>query len=640
MTSPADPHTDAQTKPGVHRLETVEEQEFVPADDAVIGKAFRWSLLVVGALVAVAALGVWIANREAPTAPPVEVVVAPPQAMEQAADPPRVEFRDVTAEAGIDFVHVNGATGEKLLPESLGGGAAFLDYDADGDQDLLFINSNYWPGCAPAGAAVPTMALYRNDATGRFEDVTKGSGLDVSFYGMGTAVGDYDNDGWVDVFVTAVGGNHLFRNKGGSFENVTAAANVAGDPAAWSTCAAFFDLDNDGDLDLFVGNYVRWSKEIDLEVNYTLVGLGRAYGPPMNFQGRHPYLYRNNGDGTFDDITAAAGMEVTNNVTGVPVGKALGVAPFDLDGDGWMDLVVANDTVRNFFFRNNKNGTFAEQGVETALAYDMNGGATGAMGIDVGHYRNNSDVGFFIGNFANEMTSLYVSQGDMLLYADEAISEGIGSPTRLMLSFGVFLFDYDLDGRLDLLQANGHLEEEINVIQPSQRYEQPAQLFWNTGMNRRCFATVDPATTGDLATPIVGRGSSYADIDGDGDLDVVFTQVGRRPLLLRNDQRLGRHWLRVKLEGGECNRDAIGAIVEAKVGSAVQRRTVNPTRSYLSQVELPLTFGLDSAEKLDRLTVTWPGGVRQEFSNLAADTVYLLREREAIKIVDFGSSID
>jgi hypothetical protein len=638
VTNSEDPRTDVQAELDAHTLEPVDDQDLVPADDVVIGKAFRWSLLVAGALVAVVAFSIWIANHQAPTAPPVEAVFIPPHAIEQVADPPRVEFTDVTAEAGIDFVHVNGATGEKLLPESFGGGAAFLDYDNDGDQDLLFVNSNYWPGQAPAAA--PTMGLYRNDATGRFENVTKGSGLDVSFYGMGTAVGDYDNDGWVDVFVTAVGGNHLFRNKGGSFENVTTTADVAGDTAEWSTCATFFDLDNDGDLDLFVGNYVRWSKKIDLAVNYTLVGLGRAYGPPMNFQGRHPYLYRNNGDGTFDDISAAAGMEVTNKATGVPVGKALGVVPFDLDGDGWMDLVVANDTVRNFFFRNNKDGTFAEQGVETALAYDMNGGATGAMGIDVGHYRNDSDVGVFIGNFANEMTSLYVSQGDMLLYADEAISEGIGSPTRLMLSFGVFLFDYDLDGRLDLLQANGHLEEEINVVQPSQRYEQPAQLFWNTGINRRRFATVDPATTGGLATPIVGRGSSYADIDGDGDLDVVFTQVGRRPVLLRNDQRLERRWLRLKLEGGECNRDAIGAIVEVKVGSTVQRRTVNPTRSYLSQVELPLTFGLDRAEKVDHLSVTWPHGEKQEFSNLAADTVYLLREGEAIKSVDIGSSVD
>ncbi|MHC4065840.1 MAG: CRTAC1 family protein [Planctomycetota bacterium] len=209
-----------------------------------------------------------------------------------------------------------------------------------------------------------------------------------------------------------------------------------------------------------------------------------------------------------------------------------------------------------------------------------------------------------------------------------------------MLSFGVFLFDYDLDGRLDLLQANGHLEEEINVVQPSQRYEQPAQLFWNSGISRRCFATVDPATTGDLATPIVGRDSSYADIDGDGDLDVVFTQVGRRPLLLRNDQRLGHRWLRLKLEGERCNRDAIGATVEAEVGSVVQRRTVNPTRSYLSQVELPLTIGLDRADKVDHLSVTWPGGETQEFSNLAADTVYVLCEGEAIKNVDIGSSVD
>ncbi|UCE62114.1 MAG: CRTAC1 family protein [Phycisphaerales bacterium] len=608
--------------------ETPSLQELSPDDDVVIGKAFRWSLLVLGVGIAAVAGGISIANREKPAAPLVETIVTPPRVVERSADPPQVTFIDITAEAGIDFVHVNGATGEKMLPESLGGGVAFLDYDSDGDQDLLFINSDYWPGHAPSGTASPTMALYSNDSSGRFENVTAGSGLDLSFYGMGAAVGDYNNDGWVDVFVSALGTNYLFRNKGRRFEQVTTGAGVAGDSTAWSTCATFFDSDNDGDLDLFVGNYVQWSREIDLEVNYTLVGIGRAYGPPMNFRGHHPYLYRNNGDGTFEDITAVAGMAVTNKATGVPVGKTLGVVPFDLDGDGWMDLVVANDTVRNFFFRNNQDGTFTEQGVDTGLAYDMNGSATGAMGLDIAHYRNNEDIGLFIGNFANEMTSLYVSQGDMLLFADEAISEGIGSPSRLMLTFGLFLFDYDLDGRLDLLQANGHLEEEINIVQPSQNYEQPPQLFWNTGKSRRCFATVDPATTGDLSTPIVGRGSSYADIDGDGDLDVVFTQVGRRPLLLRNDQQFGNRWLRLKLVGDWCNRDAIGTIVEAEVGDTVQRRMVNPTRSYLSQVELPITFGLSDAESVDRLTITWPSGQKQTFTNLPADIAYLLHEGE------------
>ncbi|MCP4247062.1 MAG: CRTAC1 family protein [bacterium] len=638
MTDSTGPRNGQQRDPDVETVTSAEDQEFVPADDVVIGKAFRWSLLVAGVVVTAVALGIWIAGREAPEPPPAEVVVAPPQAMEQTGDPPKVAFTDITAEAGIDFVHVNGATGEKLLPESLGGGLAFLDYDADGDQDLLFVNSCWWPGQAPVDAEAPTIALYCNDGTGRFEDVTSDSGLDVSFYGMGAAVGDYDNDGWVDVFITAVGGNRLFHNQNGRFEEATAIAGVAGNPADWSTCSTFFDLDNDGDLDLFVGNYVKWSKEIDFEVNYTLVGIGRAYGPPMNFQGRHPYLYRNNGDGTFEDITAAAGLQVTNEATGVPVGKALGVAPFDLDGDGWMDLVVANDTVRNFFFRNNRDGTFSEQGVETGLAYDMNGIATGAMGIDMGYYRNSSEVGFFIGNFANEMTSLYVSQGDMLLFADEAISEGIGSPTRLMLSFGVLLLDYDLDGRLDLLQTNGHLEDEINVVQPSQNYEQPAQLFWNTGDPRRCFAVVDPATTGDLARPIVGRGSSYADLDGDGDLDVVLTQTGRRPLLLRNDQSVGHRWLRFKLVGQRCNRDAIGAVVEAETQGVVQRRLVNPTRSYLSQVELPLTFGLGGAEVLDHLTVKWPGGETQEFADLNVDTVYVLHQGEDIEVVESVTS--
>src|SRR5713101_6574825 len=364
----------------------------------------------------------------------------------------------------------------------MGGGVAFFDFDNDGDQDLLFVNSTWWPWRVPAGKKPATAALYRNDGKGHFEDVTAGSGLDVSFYGMGVAIGDYDNDGLPDVFITAVGGNHLFHNEGnGKFAEVTTAAGVGGTGMDWSTSAAWIDFDNDGKLDLFVCNYVQLSKEIDAEVGYKIDGVTRAYGPPMNFQGAFPYLYHNEGNGRFTDVSASSGVQVKNPATGVPAAKTLGVAPGDVDGDGWVDLVLANDTVPNLVFINQHDGTFKEIGAQSGVAFDSYGNTRGAMGIDTARYRNDGKLGIAIGNFANEMTALYVAQNSPTNFNDEAITEGVGPASRLLLKFGLFFFDYDLDGRLDLLTANGHLEEEISKIQKSQKYRQPAQLFWNAG---------------------------------------------------------------------------------------------------------------------------------------------------------------
>lgn len=600
-----------------------ETQETVPQDDRVITRAFYGSLAVLVGIGVLVGLGFLLKGGEAPSKPVVETPVAP-QVQEKTSTVPEVRFLDVTAKAGIDFVHENGARGRKLLPETMGGGCAFLDFDGDDDADLLLVNSATWPG-EKAPDRPPTLTLYENHE-GSFKDVTEARGLAVTLYGMGVACGDYDRDGDVDVFISAVGTNKLFRNDGARFEDVTATAGVAGDASEWSTSAAFFDMERDGDLDLFVCNYVRWSRKIDLEVNYQLTGLGRAYGPPTHFKGSYCYLYRNEGDGTFTDVSASSGVQINNPATDQPMGKALGVAPADCDADGWIDLLVANDTVQNFLLLNQQDGTFYESGVESGVAYDRNGLATGAMGIDSAHYRNDSSLGFGIGNFANEMTSLYASEEGFFM--DEAITDGIGPTTRLMLTFGLFFFDYDLDGRLDLFQANGHLEDEINKVQPSQHYRQPAQLFWNAGTGGpHTFVPIDGQAVGDLAKPLVGRGAAYNDFDGDGDLDILITQTGGAPALLRNNQDLGHHWLRVRLRAKKNNTEGIGAWVSIDIDGKVQKRQVMPTCSYLSQILPEAYFGLGAAEKVDALSVTWPDASVQKVDNVPIDQVLVVEEK-------------
>jgi enediyne biosynthesis protein E4 len=562
-----------------------------------------------GVLVVVAiAVAVTWRIRRSPSGPaaPLPVRSGPP-----AIAPPDVAFVDITRQAGVSFEHENGAEGQKLLPETMGGGVAFLDFNNDGRPDLLFVDSRPWPWSARS-AATPEgsrLVLYRNDGGGHFTDVTRAAGLAVDVYGMGVASGDYDNDGWVDLFVTAVGANHLLRNTGGRFVDVTRLAGVEGRADQWCTCAAWFDYDRDGDLDLFVCNYVRWSKEIDLQQDFRLVGIGRAYGPPRTFEGTFPCLYRNDGRGRFTDVSESAGVQIRNPATGVPMAKSLGVSPVDVDADGWPDLVVANDTVQNLVFRNERNGRFAEIGARSGIAFDAYGNSRSAMGIDAADFRNDGSLGIAIGNFANEMTALYVSQQAPLQFADEAIVAGIGPASRSALTFGVLFVDYDLDGRLDLITANGHIEEEINKVQASQQHAQPPHLFWNAGAGGPAtFVAVAPRAGNDLFGPMVARGAAFADIDGDGDLDLVLTSVKGAPRLLRNDQQSGHHWLRLTLTGARANRDAIGAVIEVRIGSETLRRTVMPTRGYLSQSELPVTIGLGTRAHVDEVRVRWPDG--------------------------------
>ncbi len=573
---------------------------------------------------------------------------------------PKVPFTDVTKEAGIHFTHTNGAFGKKLLPETMGSGVAFLDFDNDGRQDLLFVNSCPWPGQPDRTRA--TLTLYRNRGDGTFEDVTAKMGLDVVLYGMGVACGDYDNDGWIDLFITGLGGNRLFHNEQGKgFKDVTDSMKVGG-PGGWkaaggnfldserpltfSTSATFLDYDGDGKLDLFVCNYVAWSPKFDLDQDFKLTGVGRAYGPPRAFEGTTCILYRNAGD-HFEDVSEKAGIQVldTEGVGAAArsrgAGKSLGVVVCDPDEDGWPDIIVANDTVRNFFFHNEegKDGerVFKEKGNTAGIAYPASSpDARGAMGIDWGEYRPGLSA-LVIANFSNEPNSfLRLDNRKRCSFQDVAMVEGIAGKSRSPLKFGAFFFDFDLDGRLDLLTCNGHLEPDIAMNQPGQTYAQPPQLFWNTGLkSQRAFEEVTRLEAGpDLFRPLVGRGCAYADIDGDGDLDVVLTANGGPARLLRNEasqQKDRNHWVRLVLKGDgkKSNTSAIGARVEVKVGDTLLRREVAGARGYLSQSELPITIGLGKATKVDSVTIYWPGrsAGKQVVEHLAADKVHVIEQK-------------
>ena len=596
-------------------------------NDDVVGSAIRWSLGIIAALLSAGAL-LWALTRK----PPEPVVVKagpttlPTERVTPALEIPEVRFTEITDTAGIDFVHTNGAEGEKLLPETMGGGGGFFDFDNDGDQDLLCVNGNVWPWAKVKPDKPPTSMLYANDGTGRFSNVTAGSGLDIPLHGNGVAFGDFDNDGDVDVFISCLGANHLFRNDGGGkFAEVTAVAGVAGGENDWSTSCGWLDFDNDGDLDLFVCNYIQWNRELDQSMEFTLDGKLRAYGRPTDFTGAFPFLYRNEGNGTFVDVSDAAGVQIRDLNTNVPLSKSLGTTFCDVNADGLLDILVANDTVQNLLFLNQPGGTFIETAATAGIAFDNSGGARGAMGIDTACFRNSDAVGIAIGNFATEMTALYVCQtpgATIPIFRDEAVSNGIGPVTRTDLKFGILFIDADLDGRLDLFENNGHLEEDIKVVQASQQYEQPPHLLWNCGTEfDNEFIMLPEAKTGaDFQKRMVGRGAAMADIDADGDLDLILFSSGGKPRLLRNDQKSGHHWLRLRLRGTKCNKDAIGAVVNVTLpNSTVLSRTVMPTRSYQSQTELPVTFGLGSAEIVKEIAIRWPDGTSQKLSGISVD---------------------
>jgi hypothetical protein len=611
------------------------------------------------ALVALLGVGGFFAYRHFTAAPvPYKDPEIGQSTAREKRDVPEVKFTDVTTAAGIAFKHENGMTGSKLLPETMGGGVAVIDFDNDGKQDLFFVNSCPWPGHeADNPKALPK--LYRNKGDGTFEDVGERMGFTTPMYGMGPAVGDFDNDGYPDLFVSCVGKHHLFHNDGGKkFTDVTAAAGVGGGgelpkaswaeflkwdrPIPFGASATFVDYDGDGKLDLFVCSYVSWSPVADFSINSTATGVTRSFNQPRDYNGSQCWLFRNFDGKKFSDVSQQAGVQVTEaeglnrNDRVRNVAKSLGVIAFDADNDGWPDLMVANDTVRNFFFHNQPgpDGTraFKEVGVLLNAAYPDDGRPRGGMGIDCGEYRPGKSA-VVVANFAQEpVTFLHRTlKEEGLRFSDTSLPVGLSAPSRQPLKFGAFFFDYDLDGRLDLFLANGHIEPEIAKIQGGQSYLQPAQLFWNTGEDKPVYEPVPREKCGDdLLKPLVGRGCAYLDYDGDGDLDVAIVGNGGEARLLRNDTKLGHHYVRLRLEGTAGNRSAIGARVTAVIDGVTVERTVAGARGYLSQSEFPVTLGLGKATKVEKVTVRWPGkdGKPQEWTNLAADKTHTLREGE------------
>lgn len=537
---------------------------------------------------------------------------------------PKVVFDEVALDRGIDFRHENGAEGSKLLPETMGSGCAFIDYDNDGDQDLLLINSGKRSQQSFLGDS-PGCLLYANDGFGHFEDVTSQAELTQPIDGTGVAVGDFDNDGWDDVFVAAVGKNHLYQNLGdGRFVDVTDRLGLGGDDGAWSTSCGWFDYDNDGDLDLFVCNYLDWSFALDESAPFRFATGERAYGRPQSFGGADPYLYRNEGDGTFRSIASEVGIVSRSRGS-----KALGVTFADIDGNGWLDIYVANDTTPNQLFLNQQGLFFDEYAGLQGVALSNQSKATGAMGVDVGPIGRKGDQAVVVGNFTNETTSLYVKQDDELTYTDRAQEFGVATDTLSKVTFGVFFVDYDLDGRLDIFATNGHLEPDIERVVPGETYRQPSQLYWNTGSPDgpfRFLRATRELTGPKLFQSIVGRGASYSDIDADGDLDFCVSEVGGAPRLFLNGLDLGHNWIRFQLIGVKGNRNAIGAKVIVRANGETIERTVMPTRSYQSQVELPVTIGLGKNESVQEVVIEWPDGQSQTVSEFTLNKTNIVVE--------------
>jgi enediyne biosynthesis protein E4 len=521
-----------------------------------------------------------------------------------------VQFKDVTAQAGIRFKHNAGKAGKKYLPETMGAGVALFDYNNDGKLDILFVNSKDF---VPRGKKT-TAALYRNNGDGTFTDVTAGSGLDIEIYGIGVAVADYDNDGREDVYITALDGDHLFHNEGnGKFKDVTASSGI--NNASFGTSAAWLDYDRDGKPDLFVANYVQWSQKGDLWCS--LDGATKSYCTPESYKGTSCKLYHNLGNGKFEDVSKRAGIAD-------PTSKSLGITILDYNNDGWPDIFVANDTQPNKLYRNNQNGTFTDDALVAGVAFGEDGVARGSMGVDAADYDRSGRVHLLVGNFTNQMLALYHNEGNGI-FVDEAPRSELGRSSLLSLTFGAFFFDYDLDGFPDIFCANGHIEEEIGRVQPKIQYKEPPLVFHNTGKGG--FVNVSNSVGSDITRPIVGRGAAFGDLDGDGDLDVVVTTNNGPAYVFRNDGGNRNHWIAIRTVGTRSSRDGLGAFVTVKSASGSQTQMIRSGSSYCSQSTLIATFGLGQDPSADEVEIRWPSGILQKLGRQQVNRLITVEER-------------
>jgi hypothetical protein len=531
-----------------------------------------------------------------------------------ADSPEHIRFDDVTHAAGIHFVHNSGEFGKKYLPETLGPGVAFIDYNNDGWQDIFFVNGTSWPG---EPGRVTTPALYRNNHDGTFTDVTKQAGLDIPMYGLGVAVGDYDNDGYDDLFVTAYGQSHLFHNNGnGTFTDVTRKAGLWG-PHELSTSAAWVDIDRDGRLDLLVANYVQWTPQTDLYC--TMDGVHKSYCTPESYHGASLRLWHNNGDGTFTDVTKQSGLYD-------PASKSLGIAILDANQDGWPDIAVSNDTQPNKLYINNRNGTFTEEGIPEGIAYSEDGVARAGMGIDAVDYNRSGYPSLLITNFSNQMIALYQNQQNGL-FVDVAPTSSIGRTSLLTLGFGCFFFDYDLDGWPDIYIADGHLDPAIEAIQHRVHYAEPPHLYRN--IDGKSFVDEAAEVGSEFDSPRVARGAAYGDINNDGAPDIVIT-TNDGPAQLFLNEGATNHALRIKLVGTRSNRDGIGSVVWVQSNTTSQKQMLRSGSSYLSSSELVLTFGLGASTKANVIEIHWPSGAVTKLNNVNSDQILTIREGSGI----------
>lgn len=556
----------------------------------------------------------------------------------------KISFMEVTEEAGLSaFRHDNGQFGLKWFPEQMGAGGGFIDYDGDGWLDILLVGGGIWPDRSERD--VPALWMYRNNGDGAFTLVTDAVGLgNVRTYSIGIAVADYDNDGDQDFYLTTLRRNMLFRNDGGVFTEVGEAAGVA-DQEVWSSSAIFFDADRDGRLDLYVGGYADWSPETDVRCES---GGERAYCRPAQYYGIGSVFYHNNGDGSFTNRTTEAGFAHVK-------GKSLGVAEMDFNRDGWPDLVVVNDGEGDLLYENNGDGTFSEKGAISGIAYDDNGAARAGMGVDAGVVDTTGEVTIFVGNFSGEMVGVYRHLGNGLFVDRSAVSQ-IGYPTLPTLTFGLFLFDVEFDGDLDLFIANGHVYPEPSQLEEGIEYRQPSQLLLGRGDGQ--FDEANAAVGGVFLKKLVARGAAYADYDKDGDLDILITENDGPAHLWRNDLRVlpgqsgpaesrvkpvddltGTTYLRVHVEGRESNRDGLGGLIEASVGSRRMERRIRTGSSYLSQSETVATFGLNGARQVDNLVVSWPSGRVDRFEAVQANQDIHILEGAGIYTVDENEAL-